>query len=164
MKGILNSINAKNASLIVHVGDTQNSSFPCIDSRNDLQRDLMNSLNTAVLYTPGDNEWRDCIDESKGDNYNLERLKYLRETFFSMNKTLGKNPLIVENQRKRGYPENARLKIKNIAFITAHVVGSQNNFDPYSKKILLNICSVMQQILIGSKRVLKDTKKQKHTF
>ena len=34
----------------------------------------------------------------------------------------------------RGYPENARLMKKNIAFITAHVIGEQNNFDPYNKE------------------------------
>ena len=134
MKGLLNSINAKNTPLVVHVGDTQNTDYHCSDSRSDRQRDLMNSLNAPVLYTIGDNEWLNCNDKAKGDAYNLERLTYIRETYFSKSSTLGMNPSIVENQSKRGYPENARLMIKNIAFITAHVLGDKNNFDPYRKK------------------------------
>ena len=134
MKGLLNSINDQNTSLIIHVGDTQNTDNPCSDSRTDLQRDLMNSLNAPVLYTIGDNEWLDCTDKYKGDKYNLERLAYIRETYFSKNRTLGLKPSNVENQSYRGYPENARLMIKNIAFITAHVLGEDNNFDPYRKK------------------------------
>ncbi len=134
MKGLLNSINLHNSSLIVHVGDIIDAPSPCTDSKIDNQREFMNSLNAPVLYTPGDNEWKDCIDQSKGDTHNLERLDYIRKTFFSKNQSLGINPSIVENQRMRGYPENARLKKKNIAFITAHVIGEQNNFDPYSKE------------------------------
>ena len=132
--GLLNLNNLEDFSLIVHVGDIIDYWSPCTDSKTDYQRDLINNLNIPVLYTPGDNEWRDCINVAKGHTYNLERLAYIRETFFSMNKTLGGNPSIVENQRMRGYPENARLIKKNIAFITAHVVGSQNNLDPYSKE------------------------------
>ena len=133
MDGLLN-LNMENSSLIVHVGDMLNAWSPCTDSNTDYQGDLMNNLNIPVLYTPGDNEWRDCINPEKGDTYNLERLAYIRETFFSNNKTLGRNPYALENQRIRGYPENSRLIKKNIAFITAHVIGTENNFDPFSKE------------------------------
>ena len=136
-KGLLNSINLQNSSLIVHVGDTLLGGSICKDSEIDYQRELINNLNAPVLYTPGDNEWRDCIDEAKGDSYNLERLAYIRESYFSKNQTLGRNPSNVENQRMQGYPENARLIKNNIAFITAHVIGSPNNFDPYSKENIL---------------------------
>ena len=132
--GLLNYINKENSSLIVHVGDILDYWSKCTDSNTDYQLNLMNNLNVPVLYTPGDNEWRDCINTEKGDTHNLERLAYIRKTFFSKNKTLGRNPSIVENQRLRGYPENARLLKKNIAFISAHVIGTQNNFDPYSKE------------------------------
>ena len=136
-KGILNSINLQNSSLIVHVGDTLLTGSLCKDSEIDNQRELINNLNSPVLYTPGDNEWRDCIDKAKGDTYNLERLAYIRESYFSKNQTLGRNPALVENQKMRGYPENARLTKNNIAFITTHLVGSQNNFDLYSKENIL---------------------------
>jgi len=133
MGALLKSINKQSPSLIVHVGDTFGWQS-CTNSMIDLHREMMNKLNAPVLYTPGDNEWRDCVDETEGDTYNLERLSYIRETYFSNQQTLGKIPEFVENQRGRGYPENMRLMKDNIAFITAHVVGSNNNFDPMSKK------------------------------
>ncbi len=133
MDGILNSINAQNTSLIIHVGDIQNTHIPCTNTRSDRQLELMNSLNAPVLYTIGDNEWLNCTNKAKSD-FKLERLAYIRETFFSKNSTLGLNPSILENQSKQGYPENSRLMIKNIAFITAHVLGDGNNFDLYNKK------------------------------
>ena len=134
MRGFLRAINFQNASLIVHVGDTQNGFFQCTDSLSDLQRKLMNSLKAPVLYTPGDNEWRDCTDKTKGESHNLERLAYIRKTYFSNNRTLGRKSSIVENQSMLGFPENARLINDNVAFITAHVVGENNNFDPMSKQ------------------------------
>lgn len=130
---LISSINNRNTNLIIHVGDTFGGQ-PCTDTMLDLQLEIMNSLNAPVLYTPGDNEWRDCVDLAKGEDHNLERLAYIRKTYFSDQKTLGMHPTFVENQSTRGYPENARLMMKNIAFITAHVVGSSNNFDPMSKK------------------------------
>ena len=132
--GVLSdAINDQNPSLIIHIGDTFGGQ-PCTDFMIDLQRDIMNRLNAPVLYTPGDNEWRDCRDETKGDAHNLERLAYIRKTYFSDKKTMGKNPVFIENQDSRKYPENARLMMRNVAFLTLHVVGSQNNFDPISKR------------------------------
>lgn len=133
ISGLHEAINMQNPSLIVHIGDTFGGQ-PCTNSMIDLQREMMNKLNAPVLYTPGDNEWRDCVDETIGTTHNLERLSYIRETYFSNQKTLGKISEFVENQRERGYPENMRLMKNNVAFITAHVVGSNNNFDVMSKQ------------------------------
>jgi hypothetical protein len=133
MSGLLKSINKESPSLIVHVGDTFGGQ-PCTNSMIDLQREMMNKLNAPVLYSPGDNEWRDCVDKTKGNTHNLERLSYIRETYFSNKQTLGKISDLVESQSERGYPENVRLMKNNILFITAHVVGSKNNFDPMSKQ------------------------------
>ena len=57
-----------------------------------------------------------------------------KKTYFSNNQTLGKNPIDIENQGKAGFPENSRLMIDNVAFITAHVIGSNNNFDPSNER------------------------------
>lgn len=128
---LIASINNKKVSLVIHVGDTLGGREPCSNSMIDLQKDIMNQLYAPVLYTPGDNEWRDCYQEKKVDVYNnLDRLEYIRKTHFSNKKTLGKNPVHIENQSQKGYPENARLIINNVVFISAHVVGSNNNFDP----------------------------------
>ena len=159
-KGLLNSINLQNSSLIVHVGDTLPSGSLCEDYEIDNQRELINNFNSPVLYTPGDNEWRDCIDEDKGEFYNLERLSYIRKSYFSKNQTLGRNPSVVENQRMRGYPENARLMKNNIAFITAHLVGSQNNFDPFSKE---NILEFIQRDKANIEWIIKSFEKLKES-
>jgi len=132
---LLDSINQHNSSLVIHVGDTLGGREPCTDSMIDLQKAILNRLNAPVLYTPGDNEWRDCYQEKKINVYdNQERLDYIRKTYFSKNKTLGKKKLFVENYGNKGYPENARIIIKNVAFITAHLVGSNNNYDPISER------------------------------
>ena len=131
LKMLIDSINDHNPSLIIHIGDTLGGREPCTDSMILLHLKLMNRLDAPVLYTPGDNEWRDCYQEKKSVIYdNLERLDYIRKTHFSNNKTLGKNPIFVENFSENGYPENARIILNNIVFITAHLVGSNNNYDP----------------------------------
>tara|TARA_B100000212_G_scaffold339588_1_gene318339 strand:+ start:572 stop:1642 length:1071 start_codon:yes stop_codon:yes gene_type:complete len=125
---LLDSINArKDTSLVIHLGDMLYSRSQCVDTYSRVQYELMNSLNAPVLFTPGDNDWLDCPSK-------ISRLDSIRETFFSKNLTLGRNPSIIENQRLKGYPENARLIKRNVAFITANVAGSNNNFDPFSKK------------------------------
>ena len=133
ISGLLDNINKHSPLLIVSLGDTFGGQ-PCTNSMIDLQREIMNKLNAPVLYTPGDNEWRDCVDETMANTYNFERLSYIRKTYFSNQQTLGKISEFVENQRERGYPENMRLKKNNIVFISAHVIGSNNNFDPMSKQ------------------------------
>lgn len=132
---LLDFINDQNPSLVIHTGDSIGKE-PCTDFIIDLQRDLMNRLNSPVLYTPGDNEWRDCKDKTKSDNFNLNRLDYIRKTYFNNKQTLGKNPIFIENQESERYPENSRLMIENVGFITSHVVGSNNNFDPKNKQNL----------------------------
>ena len=131
--------------MVINVGDTKDNNSKCTDSSINIQRDLMNSFNVPVLYTPGDNEWLDCYDKSKVETHPMERLAFIRKTYFSNKQTLGKNPTYVENQVKSGYPENARLIKGNVAFITAHVVGGNNNFDPLSKK---NTLEYFQEILL----------------
>ena len=133
ISGLIEAINVHNPTLVVHTGDTFGGQ-PCSNSMLGLQHEMMNKLNAPVLYTPGDNEWRDCSDATIGATHNLERLDFIRKTYFSNQKTLGKIPEFVENQRERGYPENMRLMKNNVAFVTAHVIGSDNNFDPMSKQ------------------------------
>ena len=134
LKMLLSSMNKYDPALFIHVGDTFGRVEPCTNSMIDLQRKMLNSLDAPVFYTPGDNEWRDCYQKN-GENYdNQERLEYIRKTYYSDNKTLGKNALYVENYRSNGYPENARIMIENVAFISAHVIGSGNNFDPRSER------------------------------
>ncbi len=131
---LFEAINSQNPSLIIHTGDLFADKNQCTNSIYNIHLKLINTLNAPVLYTPGDNEWVDCVNEAKSDNYSIDRLSYLRKLFFLKKKTLGKNKIDIENQGARNYPENARLMIEDVAFITTHNVSSHNNFDPQSKE------------------------------
>lgn len=127
---LIANINATDPNLVVHVGDTHGHNT-CDDALLDQMRAFMNTFTAPVLYTPGDNEWTDCKYTDDGEFDPLDRLAYIRQTYFPNAMTLGQTPAPVENQAAVGYPENARFRLNNIGFITLHVVGSNNNFDPY---------------------------------
>lgn len=128
---LIQTINDTDPVLVVHVGDTKSGSTPCDDQMLDAQLDYMNDFEAPVLYTPGDNEWTDCHRESAGGFDPLERLDYIRTNYFAeAGKTLGAAPIDVESQADSGYPENQRMMQGDIMFVTAHIVGSNNNFEP----------------------------------
>lgn len=126
---LIQTINARAPRLVIHVGDIKSGSTPCSDELILQQRDYMNSFAAPVLYTPGDNEWTDCHRKAAGSFDPLERLAFLRANFFAAPKTLGTGPLDVTAQSAAGYPENARMMLNDVMFVTAHVVGSNNNFE-----------------------------------
>lgn len=125
-KSLIKNINAIKPSLVVHVGDTHNRKV-CSNKEIERIRGYMNDFAAPVLYTPGDNDWTDCGGARDGNFNSLERLNYLRQTYFNSGKTLGAYPLSVFDQSRAGYPENMRFIKNNIGFITVHVVGSKNN-------------------------------------
>ena len=127
LESLIKKVNTTKPSLIIHTGDTHGH-YTCDNTTIDNLRRYMNDFVAPVLYTPGDNEWTDCGSTKVGTFDPLERLNYLRQTHFKDGKTLGTYPETVINQKKDGYPENARLIKNNIGFITLHVVGSNNNF------------------------------------
>lgn len=129
-EALIGAINGRNPSLVIHVGDIKSGSTPCSDELLGAQLAYMNSFTAPVLYTPGDNEWTDCYRKNAGAFDPLERLTHLRATFFAdPARTLGTAKLDVTSQATAGYPENARLMLNDVMFVTAHVVGSNNNFE-----------------------------------
>ncbi len=141
-KALIAVINAANPAFVIHVGDTKSSGTPCSDAALDAQRRYMNAFKSALIYTPGDNEWTDCYRSRAGKFDPLERLDFIRKTYFSKPLSLGKAPLPLERQSDvmkdhRTYVENARFSKGGIQFITAHVVGSNNNFEVRDAKAAL---------------------------
>ncbi len=127
---LLDTINARAPALVIHVGDTKSGGTPCSDQMLDDQLAYMNTLAAPVLYTPGDNEWTDCHRANAGGFDPLDRLDYIRRTYFAdPSQSLGQATIAVESQAAAGYPENARMVFNDIMFVTAHVVGSNNNFE-----------------------------------
>lgn len=129
-EALIGAVNAARPDLVVHIGDTKSGGTPCSDKMLDDQLAFMNTFTAPVLYTPGDNEWTDCHRKKAGAFDPLDRLDYIRKTYFAdPAKTLGGKAVTLQHQARRGLPENARMMHKGVGFITAHVVGSNNNFE-----------------------------------
>lgn len=133
-EALIEAINARAPSLVIHVGDTKSGSTPCSDEVLDRQLVFMNSFAAPTLYAIGDNEWTDCYREAAGSFDPVERLTYIRNTYFAdPAKSFGQAKTAVESQAAAGYPENARTVLNGVVVATAHVVGSNNNFEVRDK-------------------------------
>jgi hypothetical protein len=126
---LIKTINLRAPKLVLHVGDIKSGSTLCSDELILQQLTYMNTFAAPVLYTPGDNEWTDCHRKKAGKFDPLERLAFVRKNFFPTAKTLGTTPMDVTSMAADGYPENARLVLNDVMFVTASVPGSNNNFE-----------------------------------
>lgn len=126
----IRSMNKHDLDFTMFAGDTKSGSTWCSDQAigQDVV-DIFNSLKAPTLYTLGDNEWTDCHRTNNGGFDPLERLDYLRATFFNKETTQGKHPIKLERQGELGgmYSENSRFSKNNVQFVALHVVGSNNN-------------------------------------
>ncbi len=134
---LVDAVNGAQPEFVIHVGDFKSGSSPCSDERFATERDRMNSIDAAVIYTPGDNEWTDCHRSNAGSHDPNERLARLRAMFFANGRSLGGQPIDLLRQpsvdRGAPTPENAFWWHNDIAFATVHVVGSKNNVDDASE-------------------------------
>ena len=127
---LIDTINAAAPKLVLHVGDTKSGSTPCSDEALTQQLAYLNMFAAPTLYSIGDNEWTDCHRKKAGSFDPLERLAFLRTTYFKDGThSFGAAPVKVTSQAAEGYPENARLLMNDVMFVTAHVPGSNNNFE-----------------------------------
>ena len=126
----INSMNSHHLDFTLFAGDTKNGSSLCTDQAigQDVI-DIFNSLNAPTLYTLGDNEWTDCHRTNNGGYDPLERLTFLRTTFFNKNTTQGTDPIPVRRQGQPGQPysENSSFVMNNVEFVALSVPGSNNN-------------------------------------
>jgi len=126
-------------AFVVHVGDIKaGGDSACTDAIYLDRRSRLDASRHPLVLTPGDNDWTDCRRESNGKMDPLERLARMREVFFSDGWSLGRSRMPLARQeacaerdgvacRCPGLPEN-RLWTKNgVAFVTIHVVGSNDN-------------------------------------
>ena len=132
---VLESLDRNDLSWVIHVGDI----FwrPCSDDHYRKCLDRFNGLRHPVIYTPGDNEWADCWEETTGGFQPLERLERIRQIFFSdPARSLGRDRLSLVTQSSREplfseFVENARWVHEGIVFATLHIVGSKNGAKPF---------------------------------
>ena len=133
-KALIVEINRRAPVFTFHLGDTKSGLDPCSDELLLEQRDFMNSFASALVYTPGDNEWTDCHRLLAGAYDPLDRLRFIRAHYFSTAESLGGQPIRLERQADvmsgfEPFVENSRFRRGDVWFMTAHVVGSNNNFD-----------------------------------
>lgn len=126
----ITSMNKHGLDFTIFAGDTKNGSSLCTDQAigQDVI-DIFNRLKAPTLYALGDNEWTDCHRTNNGSYDPIERLNYLRMTFFNKTTTQGKHPIKVERQGALGqaYSENSRFVRSNVEFVALNVPGSNNN-------------------------------------
>lgn len=128
-------INALEPAFSLHVGDTKAGSTSCADEALRTAASHFDRFAGAVVYTIGDNEWTDCHRANNGGFNPVERLDFIRRTWFADAQSLGQRPIATERQadvmadRFATFVENRRWTHNGVLFVTLHVVGSNNNFE-----------------------------------
>jgi hypothetical protein len=129
---VLAEINRHAPVFAVHLGDIMGGEELCTDELLNRRLQEFDSVATAMVFTPGDNEWTDVHRTLKYQP--LERLNRIREVFFANDHSRGQRPIPLVSQRRSPvfakYVENVRWSHGNVLFATVHVVGSGNNRQP----------------------------------
>lgn len=128
----VDEINAAKPAVTFHVGDIKNGSTRCDDPYYAMIKTQFNRFTSPFIYTPGDNEWTDCHRANNGSYNPLERLAYDRSVFFSNPGTTLGAPMKVASQANAGFPENVNLRKQGIDFAVIHVVGSNDDLQPWT--------------------------------
>lgn len=116
--------------LLLHAGDLKGSDEPCSDALLGRRLAQLREVRTALVYTPGDNDWTDCHRKSAGSYDPLERLRALRRLAYPQpNRSMGRAPVALHAQA--GFPENVQFAYGRVAFVTLHVTGSNNGLDAW---------------------------------
>lgn len=139
---VIAALNANDVAFVMHVGDFQTdprpynrtperSSMPCVmDSYTRVLASLQRVRHPFIL-TPGDNDWTDCHYLAAEKIDPLQALARVRAMFFPPGKSLGQRTIAVESQASdpahARFVENRRWSLGGVVFVTAHVVGSNDN-------------------------------------
>lgn len=133
---------------VLHAGDLKASSEPCSDELLRRRLALLQAAGTALVFTPGDNDWTDCHRAGAGGRPPLQRLAALRRLAFpDPGRSLGKSPLALQSQA--GFPENAQFSVGRVAFVTLHVTGSNNGLEPWNAAAQAEGAAVRDQQLVA---------------
>lgn len=133
-RALIAAINQSQPAFSIHVGDIKSGSSVCSDQEFKRQWGHFSLFESAVVYTPGDNEWADCHRTSNGGYEPEERLQALRRLFFTPGRSLGQRPIALQNQSTlmpahAAFIENQRWMHRQVMFATVHMVGGGNQWD-----------------------------------
>ena len=144
---LIERINKFGPDFTVHVGDTLGYQLCSDDTFANITQSF-ERFSHPLIYTPGDNEWTDCYKPGLNpqthpiefSDYRLERLDTLRKLYFSTDQSLGKKTLKLTRQSDvhkdySKYKENSYWIYKDVLFATVHIVGSNDNFNPFHEAL-----------------------------
>ncbi len=142
---LIADMNTQRLAFTVHNGDlkagsgTTGSVTPttCSDALYQQALGFFNALESAAMFTPGDNDWTDCDRPANGSFSSRERLDHERKVFFSTDFSLGQRPMKQEVQRDKlcldhtnelvSCVENRRWTLRGVVYATLNMPGSCNN-------------------------------------
>ncbi|EAQ00401.1 hypothetical protein JNB_09519 [Janibacter sp. HTCC2649] len=139
-------INAANPEFTVHVGDIKNGSTVCSDAYITSIRTVFDTFANPLVYTPGDNEWTDCHRANNGSYDPLDRLAFVKSTFYpTPGQTLGETTRKVTADTSAGYPENVRWREDRVSLAAVHVVGSNDGTLPWTGATSANAAQLAEE-------------------
>lgn len=128
---LIERINELSPAFTAHVGDLKKAKSPCDTARYERALAHFQAFDRPLVYTPGDNDWADCVKPEAGEFDPLERLAALRRTFFSDSGSAATTlPAFVrqgDNTAHADFVENAWWTVGDTHFLTVHVTGDNNN-------------------------------------
>ena len=135
---VIGEINAsRRVQFVLHSGDVKQGSERCDDAVLLRRFQQFQKFSRAFIVTPGDNDWTDCHRTNNGSYLPTERLTRFRQIFYPVpNQSTGSRPMAVVSQAStpgyETYVENVRWSFAGVTMATVHVVGSNNNLDPWT--------------------------------
>lgn len=114
-----------------HLGDIKAGDTLCNDDVYTNSVLYFNTFRNALVFMPGDNEWTDCHRANNGSRNPIERLGFLRTTFYPTDQSWGQHPLTLTRQSSDAgfelYKENVMWKVGPALFVGLNLPGSNNN-------------------------------------
>ncbi len=135
---VIREINSRRSvQFVLHSGDVKQGSERCDDSVLQRRFDQFQKFSRPFIVTPGDNDWTDCHRANNGAYLPTERLARFRQMFYPVpGQSTGAMPWQMVSQAStpgfESFVENMRWSFAGVTMATVHVVGSNNNLDPWT--------------------------------
>lgn len=139
---VLAALNANELAFVAHIGDFQfdarpynrdpsQAAMPCVEENYQAVLTSFQSVRHPFILTPGDNDWADCAPLAARKVDTLALLERVRTLFFPAGRSLGQRTLPVMQQsadpQYARFRENQRWSVNGVAFVTLHIIGSNDN-------------------------------------
>jgi hypothetical protein len=122
----------RETSFIVYDGNLKGETEACRDSVYEARHELLDSSLKPVVLLPGEHDWVDCGQTRAGSYDPVERLDFLRQTFFGESESLGQSPMSLTREsgvaRFRPFRENVRWQENGVAFIGLNAPSPNNHY------------------------------------